>query len=307
MRGLRLTTVALLAGTLLAACGDDDTPSRAAPTPATLPPASQDTAGPTGSGAGGYPGEGNREAPEMTPAPTATAGPSTKSRHSNPQPDTTTRKAEKGGGSRLIKWIKNMGITGGGDPEGDVSAYASLANGECARVFDVEPATLSHTSTTLYQGAAYACLAAFNGRGTGWAAAERRYQELAAEQPDLDCIGEVTFSMLRDLVEAHRADPAARFNRSGQGRARDPHCPRILRLDPGHGPLQGGYQVRLTGEHLPKHAMIEWGERSYQVATNGTTATLEVPPGDEPGGVYVYVDGWPWHVFGSPQFDYDPP
>jgi hypothetical protein len=32
-----------------------------------------------------------------------------------------------------------------------------------------------------------------------------------------------------------------------------------------------------------------------------------VPPGDEPGGVHVYVDGWPWRIFGSPQFDYDPP
>jgi hypothetical protein len=300
VRGLRLTTIALLAGSLLAACGDDDTPSRAAPTPAILPSASQDTAGRIGSGAGGYPGEGNPKAPETTPStPAATAGPRIK-----PQPDTTTK---KGGGSRLIKWIKNMGITGGGDPEGDVSAYASLANGECASVFDIEPASLSHTSTTLYQGAAYACLAAFDGRRTGWTEAERRYRELAAEQANLDCIGEVTFSMLRDLVEAHRAYPAARFTRSGQSRARAPNCPRILRLDPGHGPLQGGYQARLTGEHLPKKATIAWGERSYQVATNGTTATLKVPPGDEPGGVYVYVDGWPWHVFGSPQFDYDPP
>ena len=144
-------------------------------------------------------------------------------------------------------------------------------------------------------------------RRTGWAAAERRYQELVARQPRLDCIGEATFSMLRDLVEAHRADPAARFTRSTQGRARDPQCPRILRLDPEHGALKGGYQVRLIGEHLPKQATIEWGERSFQVTTNGTTTMLEAPPGDEPGGIYVYVDGWPWKVFGTPYFTYDPP
>ncbi|GAA2581687.1 hypothetical protein GCM10010435_68900 [Winogradskya consettensis] len=46
--------------------------------------------------------------------------------------------------------------------------------------------------------------------------------------------------MLRDLVTAHRGNPSARFVREGQGPAVRPACPRLLRLEPDHGPVEGG-------------------------------------------------------------------
>lgn len=324
MVGLRLAVVAALVGAL-GACACDDDPGRgpAGGPGSGAPAATGSTAGgPGGSGNGqdgngnGPGGTGNGNGPggngNGNGASTSPGGGSTGAPRTAPTNGDTTRPGgprttSTPGGSRVIKWIKSLGITGGGTPEGDVSAYASLAEGACAEVFDIAAGSMSPGSTVLYEGTAHACLAAFEGQTAGWARAEEAYLQLRSRGDEFDCIGAATLVTLVALVEAHRQEPAARFERGGQGTAGDPHCPRVLSIAPGHGPLEGGYQLRFTGVNRPAEATIEFGLSTRPARTDGTSGVVTVPPGAEPGGTYVSVLGWPWGPFGSPTFTYDPP
>ena len=302
MRGLRLAAAVLIAGALTACGGDDD---RGSAGTWQHPPAST-AAVPAPSGGEPPPGPGapRTTAPQPAPAPTATRGGDATSA---PSPQSTTTSTKKRGGSRFVQWIKNMGITGGGDPEGDVVAYEVLARGDCAAVFGLREDSFDDGMRTLYHGAAWACLAAFEGRTDNWARAEDAYETMSASGRELDCLGVPTMELLGALVRAHRADPGVRFVRGGQGQAQRPLCPRILRLEPDHGPLEGGYEVLLIGENLPAEATVSWNFEDFTVSTDGTEGTIVVPPAAEEGGVPVYETGWPWAVFGTPWFVYDGP
>ncbi|GAA2581677.1 hypothetical protein GCM10010435_68890 [Winogradskya consettensis] len=64
--------------------------------------------------------------------------------------------------------------------------------------------------------------------------------------------------------------------------------------------------MHLIGENLPADAVISWDLHDHGVRTNGTEATMTVPAGTSDGPIWVFVLGWPWGIFGTTEFTYDP-
>jgi hypothetical protein len=226
-------------------------------------------------------------------------------------PGPTTGSPSGGGsgksGSRLIGWIKDFGIAGGAGGDDGLGAYSMLAKGDCANVAAWESDSMSAVELALYRGAGAACLAAFHRRADHWRQAEQGYAKARGQVAGFDCFERAAFTLLRSLVEAHQQAPDARFVKQSGGRANH-GCPRILRVEPNHGPAAGGYQVRIVGENLPRTATIWWDGTAIRVPTrDGREATVTVPPGQPGGGAGIWVEGWPAGPNGTaPLFDYDP-
>jgi hypothetical protein len=282
----RAITVLLLVA--LAACGGRGSDlTKAAPTGTTHPPPAS-WSGST--------------APRLSPQPVLPAhrtAPQTA--EAAPQAQATTRSR-----SRVVRWIKNMGITGGGSWEGNAAAYDAIARGDCDNVFRVEPTSFDHDMKQLYYGAAWACLAAFEGQSAQWMRAEDAYNTMSNRNHDFGCLEVAAYEILRDLVQAHRSDPDARFIKGGNGKAAAPLCPWVKRVEPDHGPAQGGYEVHLVGENLPVHATIVWNAETIAVTTEtDRKATMTVPAGAPGDGVMVMEKGWPYGIAGAAWFEYD--
>ncbi|MBO0881304.1 MAG: hypothetical protein J2P17_13330 [Mycobacterium sp.] len=232
-----------------------------------------------------------------------------------PEPGATggSKPLGKPAAPKIIAWIKDLGPLGGATGKRE-EAFGALADGACADA--LKPAAeLFQPSRSLYEGAASACLAAFHGRADLWPGTERAFGAVSTQTSQLDCIDVVVYGVLRSLVSAHRQNPATTFVKATGVRAHRPVCPRISAVVPDHGPLAGGYPVRIVGEHLPRTAYIHFGDHILTVTSaDGRTAVLTVPAGNpkDPGDVNermmdVWVEGWPFEEINSTGFIYDAP
>lgn len=224
-------------------------------------------------------------------------------------PTATTAKPH---GSKIIDWIRDLGLTGGGTSEKE-GLFTALSEGRCAEVLTrltgAPSDELDDTTVVLYRGAAQACLAAFGQRSALWAPAETALADLTYRGGSLDCIDRSVYDLLRTLIEVHRSDPAATLVRGGQSSTAGPRCPRVRSLDPDHGPAAGGYDILVIGEYFPDPAVIHFGRHTLTVPTSaGQRALVTVPPAgsDDYPGIAVWIEGWPYEGTQSVPFYYDP-
>ena len=253
--------------------------------------------------------------PASPPPPPAASTMNTSAAHppagTNAQatPKTPSTAPPRPAGSQVIAWIDVYSPAGGATSVTE-ELFAALRDGACQEVLDeVNGGTardiLDKNQLAAYRGAASACLAAFNHRPELWANAASAATEVAGHKSLAECLDIGAYQLLRRLIDAHRAEPTARFVRGGRGSAARPPCPRILSLNPAHGPASGGYRIQVLGEYLPNPAVIYFDEHRETVATHDNRAIVTVPPKnplyDE---ATVSVDGWPF-MGGSPLFTYD--
>jgi len=81
----------------------------------------------------------------------------------------------------------------------------------------------------LYEGAASACLALFNGKQDRWKLAEDALRSI--DSPPTACLDKATYDLLASAVEQHRLYPNATFKIKGSSRNIKPPCPVISKLD----------------------------------------------------------------------------
>jgi hypothetical protein len=193
--------------------------------------------------------------------------------------------------------------------------------GNCAgtlRLINEDPHELSELGRTLYRGAAWACLAAFEGRAELWPRAEAAYEKTRGQTSVLSCESRTVYKLLQRLVDAHRMDPRARLvKRSGSIRTLG--CPRFTRATPDHGPTEGGYTVRLEGQNLPQVVGVNLevydgnGDSKHHhvtaVSQDGQHLVITIPPTTSPdGSILLWPDGARFWVLGDGvAFKYDPP
>jgi hypothetical protein len=276
------------------------------------PNLSAEAAAPSGTGSSAA-APGAPAAPD-SPGPTTTAGPMTPvpsaTTAAPPVPAGTRPTTSAGRGPRIVAWIRDLGLTGGGGSYQE-AFIAELSWGRCAELQrDVDSAPkdeVDNPTLTLYRAAAQACLAAFHGKQSLWPAADAAVEELSGRSAALDCIDRSAYDLTRTLVKIHRSAPDAVLQR-GHADDADGPCPRVRSIEPGGGPAAGGYEVRITGEKLPNPAVIHFGEVTRAVPTSGgRTAVVTVPPVGEDYDVAVWVDGWPFGDQHSPMFSYERP
>jgi hypothetical protein len=211
-------------------------------------------------------------------------------------------------GPRLIAWIRDLGLTGGGGSY-EEAWLAELSWGECAELLhSVESTPLNEVDRTardLFRAAAQSCLAAFHGKSSLWAAAGSGIEELSGRSAGFNCIDRSVYDLTRSLVRIHRDNPQAVLRRGRADEADGPDCPRLRKVAPDSGAPEGGYPVTITGEHLPNPAVIHFGDTTMTVPTeDGRTAVVTVPPVGQYPGVAVWVEGWPYEYTQTPTFDY---
>ncbi|MEV4641156.1 IPT/TIG domain-containing protein [Actinoplanes sp. NPDC049548] len=248
--------------------------------------------------------------PTSTPVPVE---PSTPASTTVPSTPGSTQPAINAGkhGPRIIAWIRDLGLTGGGGSYQE-AFLAELSWGRCGELLrDVDSASKDEVdlpTRNLYRAAAQACLAAFHGEGSLWRSVDAAVEELSGRSLSFDCIDRSVYDLTRTLVKIHRSNPGAILRRGRADDAEGPDCPRLRSVEPASGPATGGYQVRITGEHLPNPAVIHFGEVTRSVPTiDGRIALFTVPPVGQYYDISVWVEGWPYEVMHSPGFTYDVP
>lgn len=236
-----------------------------------------------------------------------------------------SRSTAPGGRSepRIIAWIRDFGPRGGasGPHEG---AYSDVLDPGCGgndvfRSEDFMALADDKSTYSLYEGAASACLAAFQNRPDLWSRAESALNGVSAnimtstEAPSttpFDCLDRAVYRLFRSIVDLHKQDPGARFVRGSKATGSLPACPEVMRVVPNHGPSQGGYPVRLIGVNLHQGELIDFGINHLLTAqaTNEHEAVVTAPPAD-PGEDVVSVKprGFPFMAGGGAFFTYDPP
>lgn len=249
-----------------------------------------------------------------TPRPQLSSPSGAESVESQPRSITPKATAEPAspqrGGVKVVEWILALGVAGGADiPE--ETAVAMLAVGDCARARDIarDP---DIPLPPVYDAAAAACLAALDGRTDLWS-----YAESVASRPvpTRDCLDRAVLTLLRRVVEIHREDPSAQLRPRPAQAGETLPCPRIVRLIPDHGSPEGGYPLRVVGEHLPPEVVIQFiqyvdGPVETLITARsvaGTEAVVTVPP-RLPGAdreATVIPDGWPMGPIGATAFLYD--
>ena len=105
-----------------------------------------------------------------------------------------------------------------------------MLNGDCTRTLTMTD-ELSEPGRTLYQGAASACLAAFEGRAELWLRAEAAFEKTRGQTSVLSCESRTVHKLLQRLVDAHRMEPQARLVKRSGG-MRTLRCPRFTRITP---------------------------------------------------------------------------
>lgn len=218
-------------------------------------------------------------------------------------------------GSKIITWIESFTPAGGG---GNIptAVYYEIANGRCADALASAP-DFPEPMSSVFAGAAAACLAAFHGRADLWPTAYARLDAVSGATGQLDCYVRDLHRMLLDIVTAHRQDPAAAFGRQRPaGGTASTGCPVVLAVEPHHGPASGR-EVRLVGQNLgPVVKLYVIGEDVWttidDVSTvNGREATvlLELPDRGSGGGtrVGIKVSSWPFEPVAEYTFDEETP
>jgi len=127
---------------------------------------------------------------------------------------------------------------------------------------------------SLYVAGAAACLAAFHGQTEKWTVADTRLHTI--RRGELGCWEQEIYDFTAEMVSAHKADPSAIFQRTTT--TTPSTCPQLLGINPSHGPRQGGYPVRITGENLPASLPLEFGDtRVTAVRDTSGALIVEVP------------------------------
>lgn len=210
----------------------------------------------------------------------------------------------------VVAWILSLAPGGGFDFPEEVVYHDLWDDCLLNQADDAYYAALSLDEQTLYQGAAAACRAAFYGESANWPAAEAALAQVDARGAQFTCLGDAAYDALRELVAVHAAEPTARIVK-GEGTGRAPVCPRIISVEPDHGPASGGYVVELEGQNLPATAEIHFGDETLTVQTDGSRASVTVPPAPEEARsagnnvVDVWVPGWYQDRLGQASFEYD--
>lgn len=210
---------------------------------------------------------------------------------------------------------------GGGASGPAEDAYYSMMDGDCTRALDLAEGNLADPddrltgpARTLYQGAASACLAAFERRTSLWPRAEAAFERAKRQTAGLSCEERAIYELTRRLVDAHRAEPSARLVKRSVGRG-ELVCPHFTRVTPDHGPAEGGYTVRIEGEHLPPvlGVTIGGGAPYHHVTAaveDGHRLVVTIPPARYPElPAYLFPDGGHLiqNVEDGVSFTYDPP
>jgi hypothetical protein len=197
-------------------------------------------------------------------------------------------------------------------------AFFTMLEGGCAEVLR-DSDDIGEPGRALYKGAASACLAAFEGRPELWPRAEAALEKTTRYVPVLACESKTVYKLLKRLVDAHRAEPHARLvKRSGPRQVLK--CPRFTRVTPDHGPVEGGYTVRLKGQNLPQVVGVNLTviDSNYDVkhqhhvtavSQDGRHLVITIPPATSPDDVLLL---WPvgarlWHLGDSVEFNYNAP
>ena len=248
------------------------------------------------------------------PSSSATAPPST----TGPPADPTTTRDKGGPVLRVIQWINEHAPLGGGASGEADEAFAAMLDGDCRRVLrmiDTSAWDLGGQVRSVYEGAAAACLAAFDAKPKLWPRAQAAAARVAGQASRLHCEEQAIYRLLGRLLRAHRDDPDARLTRGPLGARRALACPRFTAITPNHGPAEGGYLVRITGDHLPGTVGVNFGtdpDHHMQVAVENGQLTLTMPstrvtrPIDRT--VLIWPDGAPsWFPGAAVDFTYDRP
>jgi hypothetical protein len=150
-----------------------------------------------------------------------------------------------------IAWVLGLGPTA---PEGppEFRAYAMLL--EPATCPDLAAALeagdlagLSRPAIRLYRATADACLAAFHGKESLWARAQKTLASLAKPT---SCIDLSAYRLLQRMVAKHRENPAGTFRLTRSSRFKAPPCPGNAKVEPRSGPM--GTAVTVTADDLPR-------------------------------------------------------
>lgn len=211
---------------------------------------------------------------------------------------------------RYVDWLVSLGVAGGASDPFE-TAVSLLANGECteARTVTQDPEV---QFPEVYEAAAAACLAAFEGRADLW---EHAASVAAMPTQLTDCLDRAVAALLHSLVDLHRQDPNAQLQRKPAEDGQTFPCPRILQLIPDYGPPEGGYTIRVVGVHLPPVVVIHFSQfvgqelQDIPITTDslgGTEAVVTVPrrlPGADVTAS-VYAEGWPFTTTNTPLFEY---
>ena len=207
-----------------------------------------------------------RVATTVPPAATTPPGPGSTATGSDEASATPSLTSGRRG---LVEWIMALGVAGGADiPE--ETAVALLARGSCAEARKVAR-DAEQPLPAFYDGAAAACLAAFDGRDDLWAYAE----EVASRAlPLRDCLDRAVFALLSRLVDIHRKEPHDHAGAEGWRPWRDSSLSAHSATDPrarsstgrlrtqsrgrssaacGRDPLHAVYRLRAKGhsDHCP--------------------------------------------------------
>jgi IPT/TIG domain len=244
----------------------------------------------------------------------STSSPATATTDGPVEPTTSSR--DGGLVFRVIQWINEEGPLSGGASGPDDEAFEAMLAGDCRgalRAIERSADEPTDPIRSVYLGAANACLAAFEGQPELWPRAEASAARVAGQASRLACETRAIYRLLERLLEAHRADPGAQLRRGPVGVRGVLSCPLFTSITPDHGPAEGGYPVRITGEHLTGTVGVRFDldHRVQAVAQDGAL-TVTMPPASvaSPGGreVMIWPDGAP-AVFGAGAvyFTYDPP
>jgi hypothetical protein len=229
-----------------------------------------------------------------------------------------------GGVTRLITWLQDFAPASGGHFYRRMYvSYHALAAGNCRRVFDTDledelriwlhPA-LVPAAVAAYHGAAAACLAAFHGRASLWSTAATDLGTASGVPASrLTSRDRAVLDLLRALVQAHQDDADVTLLRPDERGGYEP-CPRLLSLSPDHGPVEGGYEVVATGEHLPPTVRIELRGMATVLGrsdASGTRAVFTMPPAgpkwrEAADGRTLDVQARDWPLSHSVEFTYEP-
>jgi hypothetical protein len=186
--------------------------------------------------------------------------------------------------SIIVRWLREFAPAGGG--QGDTSAaYVAFMQRDSTTTLAYARETTTHDGLaplpepdrSLYEGAAAACLAAFEGRTDLWNTSTSMLPTM--DPASLDCWTRGIYAIWATLVEAHRVDQRVTFSRGSEPAATT--CPELTGLVPDHGPRAGGYRVIVTGRNLPPALDLRWlGADVVVTATRGPDGvmTVVVPP-----------------------------
>ncbi|MFE2757517.1 hypothetical protein ACFXGA_36510 [Actinosynnema sp. NPDC059335] len=190
--------------------------------------------------------------------------------------------------------------------------YYEIANGRCADALASAP-DFPEPVSSVFAGAAAACLAAFHGRADLWPTAYARLDAVSGATGQFECYVRDLYRMLLDVVTAHRQDPGAVFGRQrpATGTA-STSCPVVLAVEPHHGPASGR-EVRLVGRNLgPVVKVYLTGENVWTVIDDVRTVdgreatvllTLSEPGSGASTRVGVKVSSWPFEPVAEYTFD----